>query len=118
MDVVEYSKKCKLCGREFTSTSRNTRYCSEECFEKAQRANKARQKKLKKRREDYDNNVVFQRLLSRAYALSQAVAEECVTKECALCGRDSTHVCEGSLELHHKDSNPFNISIDNLVWLS
>lgn len=109
-----FHKTCKHCGKEFTSTARNTRYCSNECCDAAQVVNKAKKRKCAKRRKAYDENRELNRLISRAYSLSQAVGAY-LPKVCAD-HDDPNHTCEGPMELHHKDGNPFNCSPSNLEW--
>lgn len=110
-----YNKVCKYCGKEYTSVSRNQRYCSQECCDKAQVVNKKKAKKQAKKRKAYNENVEMNRLLSRAYSLAGAIGEH-LPKVCA--HKDVPgHVCSGPMELHHRDGNPFNNSPDNLVWL-
>lgn len=110
-----YNKICKYekCGKEFTSEARNTRYCSDDCCSKAQVLNRSKNRRLKKRRDKYDELKEFNRLISRAYSLANSIGQY-LPKECADIG--DGHVCEGPMEIHHKDMNPFNNSPLNLEW--
>lgn len=113
--VQVYQKVCRYCGKDYTSASRNQRYCSEECCAKAQQKNKSKAKKSRKRRKAYDENKELNRLIARAYTLAQALGE-LLPKECAH-KHIPSHVCSGPMELHHRDGNPFNNSLSNLVWV-
>lgn len=113
--VTIYKKVCRYCGKEYESPSRNQRYCSQECCDKAQVVKKKKDRKCAKKRKAYDENKELNRLLSRAYSLAGAIGE-LMPKVCAHAGEPG-HVCSGPMELHHKDGNPLNNSPSNLVWV-
>lgn len=114
-----YNKVCKYCGKDYTSTSRNQKYCCQECSDKAQKKNKSIKKKRARKRKEYDENKEINQALAAAYALAHRMADLfMIPKECAHevfdgCSGD----CSGALELHHRDGNPFNNSPDNLFYL-
>lgn len=114
-----YNKICKYCGKEYTSTSRNQKYCCQECSDKAQKKNKAIKKKRARKRKEYDDNREINQALSTAYTLAHKVSDLfMIPKVCAYSMFSSTSGdCSGGMELHHKDGNPFNDSPDNLVYL-
>lgn len=114
-EPVIYNKTCRFCNQEYTSTSRNQRYCSEVCAEKAKKVRLAKQKKAKARQKKYADSKELQRLLARAYSLSQDLGA-LIPHVCPHTV-GSSRPCEGPLQLHHKDKNPFNISLSNLVWV-
>lgn len=116
MEEVIYNKVCKYCGKEYTSSSRNQRYCSDECSKKAQKKNRAKGKRAIKRRDAYDLDKELNRLIARAYSLTASVADQLIPCECCMKGVPG-HECSGPLEVYHLDSNPLNISPDNLVRL-
>lgn len=120
----KYLKICKQCNNWFRSDSRGTRYCSEECCDKAQGRNKTR----RRRRKEYDKNRESNLMLSTAYSLAHRVAELFGVEKNDNCSgswvalqlkMDSMDVPQGSgdWELHHKDCNPLNNHPDNLIWL-
>lgn len=117
-----FDKICKnvKCGKEFKSTSRNQRYCSDECCEYCQKVNTKKMQSRKRRRREYDKNKEINRMLSKSYSLAHQVAEEFgIPKvcECVLRGDDlHENPCSGELQLHHKDGDPFNNSPMNLGW--
>lgn len=110
-----YNKICVLCGREYQSTSRGQRYCSDTCCEKAQKrktkVNKARQV----RRRRYNETREIQLALSATYKVAERVAFLSLKKECAAGGDPNV---EGPLELHHKNGIVFDNRPSNLVWLT
>lgn len=114
MGEVIYNKTCRFCNQEYQSTSRNQRYCSSECAEKAQKKRLAQKKKSKVRHERYEKNKDIERLLARSYAIAQELGLM-IPKVCAHTV-GSSKPCEGKLELHHRDKNPFNNSLSNLCW--
>lgn len=114
MSDVIYTKTCRFCNQEYTSTSRNQRYCSQECSDKAQKKREAQRKKASARHKRYEKNKEIERLLARSYAIAQELGN-LIPKVCQhTVGPDKP--CEGKLELHHKDKNPFNNSLSNLCW--
>lgn len=111
-----YNKKCVYCGKEYQSTARNSRYCSSECCEKAQVVNKKKKKVRQKKRKLYEENKEINRALSKAYALAHEVADLYkIPKVCAHSDYDGE--CTETMELHHKDLNPFNNAPWNLEWI-
>jgi hypothetical protein len=54
-------------------------------------------------------------LIKQSYKLSHEVAKMCLFKKCSC--KDSNHICEGQLVLHHIDHNVLNTSPDNLMWV-
>lgn len=117
---MAYKKKCVYCGADYESESRNQRYCSEECCQKAQEKNYKQKKTRARKRREYDRNKEINRGLSQAYSLAHRVAELWkipMVCTCVLEGQDiEKDPCSGDLELHHKDGNPFNNAPWNLGW--
>lgn len=110
-----FKKTCKYCDKEFESESRNTRYCSDECCQKAQKKRVSQNKTRKRKRQEYDENREINRALSVAYNLAHKVADLYeIPKVC--CHQHLEGECKGDLQLHHHDSNPFNNSPWNLGW--
>lgn len=109
---MSFTKTCKICGCEFESEARNTRYCSDKCAKRA--AKKAAKKRKVKKDENYNETVELDRLICKAYALSREIAEMFVPKICA-CTEE--HECCDEFECHHKDHNPFNMAPSNLQWV-
>lgn len=116
---MDYQKKCKYCGKEYVSTSRNSRYCSEECCSNAQILRRKKNKVRKRKRKEYSENREINRGLTIAYSLAHKVVElfkfpdKCMCSELGFLEEE----CSGDLEIHHKDLNPFNNSPDNLIRL-
>lgn len=112
---MAYTKTCKICGKEFESDSRNTRYCSEKCSKRG--AKKAyRSRKMKAiNRATYASDKEINQLVQRVYKLSREIAEMFLPKECSC--DDPNHICEGPLEVHHIDHCPMNLQVSNLRWL-
>ena len=112
---MAFNKKCKICGKDFESASRNAVYCSDKCAKrgakKAYRSRKMKRINAIKRGDDKE----IKALITSAYKLSRAVAKMCLIKKC-LCV-DSDHICDGELHIHHKDHNPFNCHPSNLMWV-
>ena len=117
--VTVYHKTCKYskCGKEFTSTSRNQRYCSDECCEAAQEINKKKTKTRRRKRKEYDQNKEINRALSSAYALAHKVADLFqIPKVCNCHEKGYTTPCSGEFELHHENGDPFDNSPWNLKY--
>lgn len=110
-----YRKICKVCKRPFKSKARNTQYCSKSCIKKRSASRVKLSKKRESRRLKYQEDKDINRLIQRAYALAILIGDVFIKRMCA--SVEVGHVCEGALELHHIDHNPFNNSLDNLVWL-
>lgn len=102
-----YHKTCKCCGKEFESEARNTRYCSQACCDKMQKVGKAKAKKCAKRRKAYDEDKELQRLIGRAYSLTQAIGELLPKPD---------DFSEETYELHHGLCDPFNMNPLQLFW--
>ena len=66
----------------------------------------------------YHEDKDVSRLVSRAYALSQDMAEMFIPKKCVDpdCSCHELPEAEIEFELHHKDLNPFNIQLGNMEW--
>lgn len=82
--AVVYKKKCLCCRKEYESTSRNQRYCSDRCA-------KSKNKQKLRRRREYSKTQTEQRLVSQSYYLAQKVAEAFLPKP----------TIPEDLELHH-----------------
>ena len=112
---MAYHKKCKICGTEFDSDSKNTIYCSSKYAKRGAKRN-YRSRKMKRinaiRRGD-DKEI--ENLITSAYKLSREIAKMCLYKGCSC--EDPDHICEGELVLHHIDHNPTNMHPSNLRWL-
>lgn len=106
---ITYIKICPCCRKQYTTTSRNQKFCSTEC-------NKKYAAKQKARKKEYEQNKELKRLDSRAHSLSTAVVRQLVAMglrewKCERCGK-----VEG-LEVHHSDLNPYNATPANLKVL-
>ena len=112
---MAYQKTCVICGNSFESESRNTRYCCEACAAKGAKKASRRRKLKSIRSESYASDKEINQLVQRAYTLSREIATMFIPKECSC--TDHGHVCEGDLECHHIDHNPFNMHPSNLRWL-
>lgn len=112
---MPFKKKCKICGNEFESDSRNTIYCSDKCAKrgakKAYRSRKMKHINAVRRGDDKE----IEALVTLAYKLSREVAKMCLVKKCSC--KDKDHVCEGELQVHHINHNPFDNRPENLQWL-
>lgn len=112
-EQIIYKKKCVYCGKEYESTSRNSRYCCQECCDKAQIKNKKVKKTRARKRKEYDENKEINRALTKAYALAHAVADLYQIPKVCCCADEN---CKGPLELNHKDLDPFNNEPWNLEY--
>lgn len=112
---MAFKKKCKICGNDFESESRNTLYCSDKCAKrgakKAYRSRKMKHINAIKRGDDKEIEI----LISNAYRLSREVAKMCLIKKCAC--KDTNHTCEGELVVHHINHCIFDNNPANLIWL-
>lgn len=104
-------KICARCKKELTTEQRHNTYCSRECANLARKENK-----IKNWLEGSYNGIIGTNQLSktiRDYLLEK------VNYRCELCGWDKinpiTNKCP--LEIHHKDGNYMNNSLDNLQVL-
>lgn len=110
-----YEKECQdpKCGKKFWTTSRNQKYCCTECQQRMKVVVKKKSKRKAERRKAYDANAEINRTLSACYGLAHKVADLYeLPKRCCCHG----YGCEGPLQLHHKNNNPFDNSPDNLVY--
>lgn len=112
---MSFTKICTICGNEFESASNNTKYCSDKCAKrgakKAYRSRKMKRINAVKRGDD----KAIKQLMTDAYRLSRAIAKLCLFKKCMYNKPD--HVCEGELQVHHRNHNPFDARPENLCWL-
>ena len=111
-----YKKVCKdpKCNCTYWTTSRNQKYHSVECQERMKVVVKKKSARKAKRRAEYDENAEINRTLSSCYTLAHKVADLYkIPRRCTCHGKG----CNGPLQLHHKDGNPFNNSPWNLEWL-
>lgn len=108
-----YNKVCKYCGNEYTSESRNSRYCSKECCDKAQVVRKKKGKVRARKRKEYHENEEINRALTKAYSLCSAVMELYRIPKVCVCADET---CSGDLQRHHKDLNVWNNSPNNLEY--
>ena len=107
--VRGWKKKCICCGKEFTTTSRSQKFCSNECSKKAQT-------KRRKQQKEYDANKEIIRLSARSHAIAVEVLnwlekKNILLHECACCGSVD------NLQVHHKDQRWLNNSPENLMWV-
>lgn len=113
--TMVFKKKCKICGNDFESESRNTIYCSDKCAKrgakKVYRSRKMKHINAVKRGDDKEIEI----LISNAYRLSREVAKMCFIKKCAC--KDPNHTCEGELVVHHINHLIFDNNPANLMWL-
>lgn len=112
---MSYQKTCKICGKGFESDSRNTRYCSEQCAKRGAKKAHRRRKIKAINRASYASDKELNQIVQRAYKLSRDIAIMFLEQKCSC--NDPDHVCDGDLEVHHIDHNPFNMQISNLRWL-
>lgn len=112
---MPFTKICTICGNEFESASNNTKYCSDKCAKrgakKAYRSRKMKHINAVKRGDD----KAIKQLMTDAYRLSRGIAKLCLFKKC-MCNKPG-HICEGELQVHHKNHNPFDCRPSNLIWL-
>lgn len=112
---MPFKKKCKICGNEFESDSRNTVYCSDKCSKrgakKAYRSRKMKHINAVRRGDDKE----IEALITSAYKLSREVAKMCLVKKCSC--KDKDHACEGELQVHHINHLIFDNRPQNLMWL-
>lgn len=112
---MSFTKKCKICGNEFESESRNTRYCSDKCAKrgakKAYRSRKMRRINAIRRGDDKE----IERVIAESYKIAREIAKLCLIKRCSC--TEEGHVCEGELNVHHIDHSVFNNHPSNLQWL-
>lgn len=112
---MKFQKTCKICGTSFESNSRNTVYCSDKCAKrgakKAYRSRKMKHINAVHRGDDQE----IDNLITAAYKLSREVAKLCLHKKCSCTDKD--HICEGDLQVHHKNHFVLDNSPQNLCWL-
>ena len=112
---MTFTKKCSICGAEFESESRNTKYCSDKCSKRgAKKAYRSRKmKRINARRRGDEKEIEI--IIHSAYKLAREVAKMFLYKGCSC--EDKDHICSGDLCVHHIDHNPFNNHPSNLRWL-
>lgn len=112
---MAFNKKCKICGKEFESESRNAVYCSDKCAKrgakKAYRSRKMKRINAVKRGDDKEIQILIQ----QAYKLARDVAKLLLHKKC-MCD-DKDHICDGALVVHHVNHCIWDNSPQNLKWL-
>ena len=101
------------CGRDYFSTSRNTKYCCPACAERMKGVVKKKAQVRAKKRKLYDANKEINRALSKAYNLAHEIADLYSIPKVCICQNED---CQGPLELNHLDLNPFNNSPNNLAY--
>lgn len=104
LSVVSWKKKCISCGKEYVTTSRSQKFCSDDCC-------KIYTKRKKAQKASYDKAKEYQRLKARAHSLAVEVVRLLGNTTCECCG--ST---EG-LQVHHKDLRYLNNNPSNLQLL-
>lgn len=111
---MSYTKICRFCGKEFQSEARNTRYCSQDCCDKANVKNRKIKKSRAVRNKQRKENEVENRLLTRAYSLTSFVAESfnLPSCNCEFCKGDSEKYPN---ENHHKNLNPLDNTPNNII---
>lgn len=113
---MAFTKKCKICGNEFESEARNTVYCSEKCARRgAKKAYRSRKMKHINAVRNGDKKEI-ENLITAAYKLSREVAKMCLPKICVFAD-DENHICDGELQVHHKNHTPFDMRPENLMWV-
>ena len=113
-----YHKNCFICNREYWSSSRNSKYCCEECSAKSLVKINKRNKTRRIRRKAYAENQEINRALSKAYALAHEVmALYKVPKTCSCheFGYDGEILINDDLELYcpncgNKDQTKMNVA--------
>lgn len=109
LKVVSWVKKCIVCGKEYTTTSRSQKFCSTECCKKAQT-------KKRKQQKEYDATKEIVRLSARSHSIANEVMRQLeilqiVDHSCAVCGDID------NLQVHHRSLNWLDNSPSNLVYL-
>lgn len=104
-----WTKKCPYCKKEFQTTSRNAKYCSDTCSKKY---NKRRT--INKRK--YSETKDVERLRARGHSIAVETIRILTelghrTGVCEMCSSDER------LEVHHKDLNWLNNTPSNLQLL-
>lgn len=113
---MAFTKKCKICGNEFESEARNTVYCSEKCAKRgAKKAYRSRKMKHINAVRNGDEKEI-ENLITAAYKLSRDVAKMCLPKICTFAD-DESHICDGELQVHHKNHLVWDNRPQNLQWL-
>lgn len=112
---MSFKKTCKICGAEFESESKNTKYCSDKCAKrgakKAYRSRKMKHINAVRRGDDKE----IENLFKMAYKLSREVAKLCLVKKCSCTDKD--HICSGELHVHHINHLILDNRPQNLQWL-
>ncbi len=104
-----FKKICGYCKHSFESSSRNTKFCCNECRLKYN-------KRRDKRRSEYVETKASSRLYARSHALAVSTLDllseaGLLEKVCSFPGCTET-----VLEVHHKDLNWLNNSPSNLQY--
>lgn len=112
---MAFKKKCKICGNDFESESRNTIYCSDKCAKrgakKAYRSRKMKHINAVRRGDEKEIEI----LINASYKVAREVAKMCLIKKCAC--KDPNHICEGELQVHHINHCLFDNNPSNLMWV-
>lgn len=112
---MPFTKICTICGNEFESVSNNTKYCSDKCAKRgAQKAYRSRKMKHINAVKRGDDKAIKQ-LMTDAYRLSRGIAKLCLFKKC-MCNKPG-HICEGELQVHHRNHLIWDNRPQNLQWL-
>ena len=108
VNINVWTKVCPVCSKEYKTSVRAQKYCSDKCCKKAT-------KRKQKQQKEYSAIKEVARLSARAHSLAVETMNQLeklvlVKKECS-CG------CTEGLQVHHKDLNWLNNTPSNLVWL-
>lgn len=112
---MTFTKVCKICNKEFESESRNTSYCSDKCAKRGAKKAYRRRKMKHINSPTYKDDKEIMKLVSKARAVSREIATAFLPIKCSC--TDPNHECDGELQCHHIDHNPFNMHPSNLRWL-
>lgn len=106
----KYRKVCLYCRKQFSSDSRNTRFCQDNEGACQQKYSKSK----RSAREEYKKNAEKEKVKVLAHKLAVAVLHlNGVEKKCCICG-----TTEGEIEAHHINMDIFDNRLANLCWLS
>lgn len=113
--IVVYNKTCPFCKKSFTSTSRNTKFCTPEHRE----FYNTRRSKSKIFR---DENKTLFRFKARAHAMAVDILRARhdqlgLIPQCRRCFKKEGGEEKIKLETHHEDKNFLNNSPENLGYL-
>ena len=104
--VKTYNKFCKVCSKDFQSTARGTRYCSDKCSAAAQKRNKGRSSRRRKYARNKDDLRAQSRSRAEARNMSLTLM---VTGHCQRCNK--VHPLN-KLETHHINGDPHHNPAD------